>query len=31
MDDKTQYIANYSIGDPPQPAEAIVDTGSDLI
>uniref|UniRef100_A0A0E0L1V5 Peptidase A1 domain-containing protein n=1 Tax=Oryza punctata TaxID=4537 RepID=A0A0E0L1V5_ORYPU len=28
---KTQYIANYSIGDPPQPAEAIVDTGSDLI
>uniref|UniRef100_A0A0E0DQU7 Peptidase A1 domain-containing protein n=1 Tax=Oryza meridionalis TaxID=40149 RepID=A0A0E0DQU7_9ORYZ len=28
---KTQYIASYGIGDPPQPAEAVVDTGSDLI
>ncbi|EAY97814.1 hypothetical protein OsI_19735 [Oryza sativa Indica Group] len=28
---KTQYIASYGIGDPPQPAEAVVDTGSDLV
>ncbi|XP_062204774.1 aspartic proteinase nepenthesin-1-like [Phragmites australis] len=28
---ETQYIAEYHIGDPPQRAEAIVDTGSDLI
>jgi hypothetical protein len=28
---ETQYITEYLIGDPPQRAEAIVDTGSDLI
>jgi hypothetical protein len=27
----TQYIAEYLIGDPPQRAEAIIDTGSNLI
>ncbi|CAM0949310.1 unnamed protein product [Alopecurus aequalis] len=27
----TEYIADYSIGDPPQPAQAVVDTGSDLV
>ncbi|CAL4898555.1 unnamed protein product [Urochloa decumbens] len=27
---KTQYIAEYVIGDPPQRAEAIIDTGSNL-
>ncbi|RLN30137.1 aspartic proteinase nepenthesin-1-like [Panicum miliaceum] len=26
-----QYIAEYLVGDPPQRAEAIIDTGSDLI
>jgi hypothetical protein len=28
---ETQYVAEYLIGDPPQRAEAIVDTGSDLV
>ncbi|KAL6622452.1 hypothetical protein ACP70R_032331 [Stipagrostis hirtigluma subsp. patula] len=28
---KTQYIAEYLIGDPPQKAEAIVDAGSNLV
>ncbi|CAL5092940.1 unnamed protein product [Urochloa decumbens] len=28
---KTQYIAEYVIGDPPQRAEAIIDTGSNLV
>ncbi|CAN6338650.1 unnamed protein product [Urochloa humidicola] len=28
---ETQYIAEYLIGDPPQRAEAIIDTGSNLI
>jgi len=28
---KTQYVAEYFIGDPPQRSEAIVDTGSDLV
>ncbi|KAL6847352.1 hypothetical protein ACP4OV_023205 [Aristida adscensionis] len=28
---RTQYIAEYLIGDPPQAAEAIVDTGSNLV
>ncbi|CAN6329489.1 unnamed protein product [Urochloa humidicola] len=28
---KTQYIAEYLIGDPPQRAEAIIDTGSNLV
>ncbi|CAN6334485.1 unnamed protein product [Urochloa humidicola] len=28
---KTQYIAEYLIGDPPQSAEAIIDTGSNLV
>ena len=28
---ETQYITEYLIGAPPQRAEAIVDTGSDLI
>ncbi|KAL6847353.1 hypothetical protein ACP4OV_023206 [Aristida adscensionis] len=27
----TQYVAEYLVGDPPQPAEAIVDTGSNLV
>jgi hypothetical protein len=27
----TQYIAEYQIGSPPQRAEALIDTGSDLI
>ncbi|RCV18780.1 hypothetical protein SETIT_3G330800v2 [Setaria italica] len=27
----TQYIAEYLIGDPPQRAEAIIDTGSNLV
>jgi hypothetical protein len=27
----SQYIAEYLIGSPPQRAEAIIDTGSDLI
>ncbi|KAM0889692.1 hypothetical protein ACQ4PT_027530 [Festuca glaucescens] len=27
----TQYIAEYLIGTPPQRAEALIDTGSDLI
>ncbi|KAL6623508.1 hypothetical protein ACP70R_033387 [Stipagrostis hirtigluma subsp. patula] len=26
-----QYVASYLVGDPPQRAEAIVDTGSDLV
>jgi hypothetical protein len=28
---ESQYIAEYLIGDPPQQAEAIIDTGSNLI
>ncbi|OEL31705.1 Aspartic proteinase nepenthesin-1 [Dichanthelium oligosanthes] len=28
---ETQYIAEYLIGDPPQQAEAIIDTGSNLV
>jgi hypothetical protein len=27
----TEYVAEYSIGDPPQPTEAVVDTRSDLV